>query len=100
MVRCTKKRFFHSPIFLRENGFNAVIDKLIAQKETAADFSKMMHQAFTEYDKVLVVLSKGYKEKAETFQGGVGTEYSLLIKDIESNVTKYILGSFEANKSN
>jgi len=81
--------------FLRDQGFDAEMDKMYSQKETAADFYKMMHQAMTDYSKVIVVLSGGYKEKAEKFKGGVGNEYGMIIKDIEANPKKYILVSLE-----
>lgn len=81
--------------FLRSKGFEAEIDRLMTQKESATDFNKMMHQAMTDYNKVIIVLSKGYKEKATAFKGGVGNEYSLIIKDIENSKNKYILVSFE-----
>ncbi|MFT5824425.1 MAG: hypothetical protein ACI8ZM_005693 [Crocinitomix sp.] len=80
---------------LRKKGFEAENDKFHAQKESATDFYKMMHQIMTDYQKVIIVLSKGYKEKAEQFKGGVGTEYNLIIKDIENSPNKYILVSFE-----
>ncbi|MEG9327037.1 SEFIR domain-containing protein [Salinimicrobium catena] len=80
--------------FLRDKGFEAEVDKLMSQKESATDFNKMMHQAMTDYKKVIVVLSKGYKEKATDFRGGVGNEYNLIIKDIEQSKNKYILVSF------
>lgn len=80
---------------LRERGFEAEMDELLLQKSTALDFVKMMHQAMVSYDKIIIVLSKSYKEKAEEFKGGVGEEYSLIIKDIHSYPQKYILVSFE-----
>ena len=49
----------------------------------------------TDYEKVIVVLSKGYKDKAENFKGGVGNEYNLILKYIETQKNKYILISFE-----
>lgn len=81
--------------FLRDKGFEAEVDKLMSQRESATDFNKMMHQAMTDYKKVIVVLSKGYKEKATAFKGGVGNEYNLIIKDIEQSNNKYILVSFD-----
>lgn len=81
--------------FLRSQGFSAENDKFHSQNETATDFNKMMHQAFTDYKKVIIVLSKGYIEKATKFKGGVGNEYSMIIKDIETSVNKYILVAFE-----
>lgn len=81
--------------YLRKNGFDAEIDRMLIQEETAIDFKKMMHKAMTDYKKVIVVLSKGYKIKAESFQGGVGNEYELILNDIVSNKDKYILVSFD-----
>ena len=80
---------------LRENGFEAQLDRMLSQEETAINFIKMMHKAMSEHPKVIVVLSKGYKEKAETFKGGVGEEYGILLNDISGNPNKYILVSFE-----
>lgn len=80
---------------LRQKGFNAEIDKLKSQEETAIDFVKMMNEAMTSYNKVIVVLSENYKTKAEMFKGGVGMEYNLIIKDISDHPTKYILVSFQ-----
>lgn len=84
--------------FLRDNGFTAEMDKMLIQEEAAKDFKVMMHKAMTDYKKVIVVLSSGYKEKAEKFKGGVGNEYKLILKDIEENPNKYILVSFEGHK--
>ncbi|WP_343588427.1 SEFIR domain-containing protein [Flavobacterium sp.] len=86
--------------FLRNNGFHAEIDKMLVQNETAKDFKTMMHKGMTDYNKVIVILSETYKEKAEEFKGGVGTEYSLILRDIETNSNKYILVSFEGFKDN
>lgn len=83
--------------FLRDNGFHAEIDRMLIQNETAKDFKIMMHKGMTDYQKVVVILSEGYKNKAEKFKGGVGTEYSLILKDIETNPNKYILISFEGH---
>lgn len=80
---------------LRKNAFNAELDRLKSQEETATDFTKMMHQAITDYPKVIIVLSKGYKTKADAFTGGVGTEYRLIINDIDLNPNKYILVTFD-----
>ncbi|WP_348047127.1 toll/interleukin-1 receptor domain-containing protein [Mucilaginibacter sp.] len=80
---------------LRSNGFNATIDKMISQEKTAINFVRMMHEALLLHPKVIVILSKGYKQKAESFKGGVGEEYEILINDIKTNERKYILASFE-----
>ncbi|MEL6628533.1 MAG: TIR domain-containing protein [Bacteroidota bacterium] len=84
--------------FLREKGFHATLDVEKAQGETALSFHVMMHQAMTDYDKVIVLLSEAYKKKAENFVGGVGFEYSMIIADIKRNRNKYILASFDGYK--
>jgi hypothetical protein len=81
--------------FLREKGFDAKMDKMLSQEQTSVNFKQMMHQAMHSFNKVIVILSPGYKIKADEFKGGVGTEYRMLINDIESNPRKYILFSFQ-----
>lgn len=81
--------------FLRENGFNATMDLQLAEQETAISFTKMMLEGIQKSKKVIIILSKGYKEKADNFKGGAGSEYLLLMNDIQSNPTKYVLFSFE-----
>lgn len=90
-----EQKVFNLTNHLRSEGFAATMDKQIAQQETATNFVKMMHKALLEHPKVIVVLSKGYKDKAEKFSGGVGEEYQILINDIKKNERKYILVSFE-----
>jgi len=80
---------------LRKKGFEAQLDRMLSQNESSPNFVKMMHKAMLEHPKVIVVLSRGYKIKAETFTGGVGEEYSILLNDISNNPTKYILVSFD-----
>jgi len=80
---------------LRESGFVAELDRMLSQDQTATNFVKMMHKAMLDHQKVIVVLSDGYKNKAETFKGGVGEEYGILLNDIGDNSNKYILVSFE-----
>lgn len=81
--------------FLRDEGFNAEMDIMHSQAQSAVDFTRMMHQIMTDYKKVIIVLSKGYKQKAEAFKGGVGNEYNLILKDMDAHPNKYILVSFE-----
>jgi SEFIR domain len=79
---------------LRENGFNAEMDKLISQRQTATDFDKMMHKIMTDYKKVIIVLSEGYKQKAENFSKSVGKEYSYIIKTIDDEENKFVFVCF------
>lgn len=81
--------------FLRNNGFNATFDEELIQNQTAINFGTMMVSRFHKSDKILVVLSRGYAEKANTDSGGVGVEYQYIINDIKNSPTKYILVSFE-----
>lgn len=79
---------------LRKNGFPVDIDKTISQRQTSTNFNQMMHEAFMQSDQIIVVLSKGYKIKADSFSGGVGTEYRLILDEIDRYPRKYILVSF------
>jgi len=90
-----KKKVISFTDHLRRNGFPAKLDEMLNQQETAINFVKMMHKAMHEHSKIIVVLSEGYKRKAESFTGGVGEEYQILINDINTSPTKYILVSFE-----
>lgn len=90
-----QQKVFSLTNYLREQDFETEVDQMLSQKQTAIDFMQMMHKGMTDYKKVIVVLSKKYKEKAESFSGGVGTEYSLIIKDINTHPKKYILVCFE-----
>ncbi|NOT52940.1 MAG: TIR domain-containing protein, partial [Chitinophagaceae bacterium] len=80
--------------FLRQNGFNADLDKRIMQDETAVDFNKLMHMGMNNYDKVILILSQTYKTKAEAYQGGVGREYRYVVKNISRYPKRFVLASF------
>lgn len=90
-----EKKILELTEHLRNKGYDVKIDKMISQQETATNFVKMMHQAMLNHQKIIVVLSEDYKRKAETFTGGVGEEYQLLLTDILKNPKKYILVSFK-----
>ena len=83
--------------FLRKKGYNAKMDRLVTQEETATNFNKMMVAGIHESDKVIIVLSPKYKEKADTFKGGVGTEYQIILEEIKTKVNKFIFVSFGDN---
>jgi len=80
---------------LRSDGYNAICDVLRLQEETAMSFNVMMAKSFLRAKKIIIVLSKSYKEKADSFKGGVGKEYEYIISDIAENKNKYILVSFD-----
>lgn len=66
------------------------------QEQTAINFQEMMARELKNTQKVIVILSKGYKEKADSFSGGVGNEFRYLLSDIDSFPKKYIFVSFES----
>lgn len=80
---------------LRDNGIYADMDKSLSQNESSINFNEMMHRGINDYKKVIIVLSKGYKEKAESFTGGVGKEYKIIMDEIGRIPNKYILVSFK-----
>lgn len=86
--------------FLRKEGYNASMDRMKSQEETATNFNKMMITSLQEADKVIIVLSPKYKEKADSFQGGVGMEFSIIVEELKSNTNKYIFVSFGNNAHN
>ncbi len=72
-------------------GYNVFIDKREMQDQYSLDMKVMMHEQISKADKVIVLLSKGYKIKAEQLVGGVGQEFSLILTDIYNSKKKYIL---------
>lgn len=79
---------------LRSRGYQAECDVLYQQQKTAIHFHEMMADALRKAEKTIIVLSEGYRERADNFQGGVGTEYRYIIEDFSQNENKYILVSF------
>lgn len=86
--------------YLRREGYNVIMDEYLRQQSTSIDFNEMMSRMITEADKVIVMLSKQYKERAERFEGGVGDEYRIILKEIKKNNNKYIFVSFKDDVDN
>jgi hypothetical protein len=80
---------------LRIQGYNATMDRMLIQQESCIDFRDMIHRELSTSGKVIVVLSNGYKSKADKLQGGVGIEYQLIRKYIDTDKNKFILVSLE-----
>lgn len=81
---------------LREkHGYNAIMDEYVKQKETAIDFNEMMSKMILNAEKVIVLLTAKYKERADGFWGGVGDEYRIIFEEIKKYPKKYIFASFE-----
>lgn len=81
--------------FLRQNGFDAVNDKILKEQETAVDWWELMLKGLA-MDKVVVVLSHLYLKKSQQQNTGVHREYQYILSDIEKNKNKYIFVSFES----
>ena len=79
--------------YLRENGFDAVNDKLLQQQQTSIEFWDLMLSGFNR-DKVVVVLSDGYVTKSKIEGSGVYREYHYILNDLGKNKTKYIFVVF------
>lgn len=80
--------------FLREKGYDASMDRKESQEETATNFNKMMIQNIQNSEKVIIVLSPKYKEKADAFTGGVGFEFGIVLEELKTYINKYIFVSF------
>jgi hypothetical protein len=80
--------------FLRKKGYNASMDKLKTQEETATNLNRMMVSGLQDADKIIVILSPKYKEKADAFQGGVGTEFQIILEEIKTKANKFIFVTF------
>lgn len=80
---------------LRKHGYNALMDEYLKQQETAIDFNEMMANLITKSKKVIIILSPSYKDRADEFEGGVGSEYRIILDEINKNPKKFIFVSFE-----
>ena len=79
---------------LRELGYDVQCDVMDIQNSSSINFSEMMAKNFQKAEKVIIILSSNYKNKADSFSGGVGSEFRYIISDITNNPNKYILVSF------
>lgn len=79
---------------LRELGYDVQCDVMDIQNSSSINFFQMMAKNFQKAEKVIIILSSNYKSKADSFRGGVGSEFTYIISDITNNPNKYILVSF------
>jgi len=70
-------------------GVNATIDKLETQKGTV-HLPKMMVENIRDKDYTIIALSRGYAQKANNFEGGVGFENELILPLLQENKDKLI----------
>ncbi|WP_407579252.1 TIR domain-containing protein [Citrobacter koseri] len=72
---------------LRESGIDANVDVFNAHKETT-NLNKMMVKEISISDNVIVVLTEQYKQKATSWEGGVGFESELLLSVLTDQEVK------------
>ncbi len=80
--------------FLRKNGFDASMDRKKSQESIAINFNQMMIDGIQNSDKVIIILSKIYKEKVDKFEGSVWQELNLAIEEMKTKKNKYIFVFF------
>lgn len=74
---------------LRRAGIDATLDKSITQ-EGNINLDKMMIDGFKDNDKVILVLTENYAEKADNNEGGVGFETIISLPVLRTNPNKLI----------
>ena len=81
---------------LRNNGIDADCDKNIMEEQTAPNFNQVMHDGLN-CDKVIIVLSKKYKEKTDCENTGVNKEYNVIATKMSSEKSrkKFIFVTFQ-----
>ena len=82
---------------LRRDGYNATCDQILRTEQTSIDFGEMMYSSLTKATKVIVVLSREYKQKADGYLGGTGTEFRYISNHIDLEPRKYILVSLDGD---
>lgn len=85
---------------LFDNGVQVILDRY--ELKPGANMMTFMEQSIPKADKVLLIFTPNYKQKADGRQGGVGYEYSILNTELFKQISdnkKYIpvlrSGSFE-----
>lgn len=68
-------------------GIEATVDNFL----NISNLNKMMVQEISSNDKIVIIVTKKYTEKANTFSGGVGYETELLLNYINTNPNKTIV---------
>lgn len=81
---------------LEESGIHVVIDE--RDLEIGDDLPLFMERNLVESDYIIVILTSGYKKRADDRQGGVGYEASIMAASLSKNeaVKKFLPVTFEA----
>jgi hypothetical protein len=81
--------------FLRTSGYDAKCDTYLRQQQSAIDFEEMMKDQILSSDKIIIVLSEGFKNKADrSNESGVKSEMRLIHDELQKKPNKIILASF------
>ncbi|MCH4191594.1 MAG: toll/interleukin-1 receptor domain-containing protein [Butyrivibrio sp.] len=91
-----RKKIIGFANYLRDRGYKAVMDIILEQQNTSADINEMMSRMISDAKKVIVVLSPKYKQSADRFEGGVGFENRIIIREINRLPNKYIFVTFDS----
>jgi hypothetical protein len=88
-----KERIISFTNKLQRMGFNATMDEFL--KRDHPNIDEMMTEGL-KCEKVIIILSEKYKEKADNNKGGVWKEFKMIANDLEINYKKYIFVSFNS----
>lgn len=83
---------------MREMGFDIECDLILSDRETSINFNLMMEQSMKLADKVIIIVNKNYRNKADKQTGnrtGVAIEYQYILNEINAVSNKFIIVSFE-----
>lgn len=84
------KLIFSFANYLKRYGFEVIQDELIYEEKPDTDFFRFMADSDAAADKVVVVLTKRFKQKADKNEGGVGFECKLFFNSLHENPNKYL----------
>lgn len=79
---------------LRAYGYDAKMDEFLLGEHSSPNLFRMMAEQIERSDKVILILSKSYKRKADLYKGGVGFEVERIMPDLRENPNKYIFLAF------
>lgn len=81
---------------LRNDGYEAQMDISKIGAPQSFNLMEFMVRGMMDSDKIIVVLSEGYKKKADNTEGGVWTEFKMILEILKSNPSKIIFVSFKS----
>ena len=86
--------------YLRKFGIDPYLDEIENDIHPSVNFKEYMEKAPLISDKVIIVLSKTYKNRADNNYGGVGEECAVFEEDYKKTPDKYIfVGICDGNRT-